>query len=74
MQKDKKSNLRCFNCRFAGPPFKIAGVTHYICEHPSHVEKEKSNPGEVSPFEMLMEFWNTCDMHELKEANEPQTN
>ena len=61
------NNHKCYNCTHASKGFKIAGKTHHSCLNPMHDEKLKS--GELSAWDMLMEFWQTCEHHELKESN-----
>ena len=63
-----KVRKRCHNCIHHGTPFKISKVTHYHCEHPYWTSQpEKYLTGEFSPWDTLVEFWNTCEKHELKE-------
>ncbi len=57
---------KCYNCKHASTGFKIANKTHYQCQHPKHEEGFKS--GELSPWDTLQEFYNTCESHEFKEA------
>src|SRR5690606_801300 len=49
----------------AGQQFKIAGKTHLHCEHPKYPEADKES-GKISPYDTLMEFWNTCNDFESK--------
>lgn len=56
---------KCYNCKFAGKSFKIAGKTHMHCEHPKQDEEFKSNPN-FSAWDTLRVFWNTCQDHKLK--------
>ena len=56
---------KCFNCKHAGPSFKIAGKTHMHCEHPKYTEEDFVN-GKISPWDTLMEFWQTCEDFEPK--------
>jgi hypothetical protein len=46
--------------------FKINGKSHLHCEHPSYTP-ERFLSGELSPWDTLMEFWDTCDKHQFKE-------
>lgn len=57
--------LKCHNCKHASKGFKIGNKTHHQCLHPKW-DKEMRNYN-ISPWETLQEFWNTCDDHELKE-------
>ena len=58
-------NKKCYNCKHAGTPFKINTITHMHCEHPKQLEEYKIN-NNWSAWDTLMEFWMTCDDHELK--------
>ena len=55
---------KCYNCKHASSAFKISGKTHHQCNHPKHEEGFKS--GELSPWDTLQEFYNTCDTHEFR--------
>ena len=55
---------KCYNCKHASMGFKIAGKTHYQCNHPKHDTEFES--GELSPWDTLQEFYNTCESHEFK--------
>lgn len=55
---------KCYNCKHASSAFKIAGKTHHQCNHPNHEAGFES--GELSPWDTLQEFYNTCDSHEFR--------
>lgn len=55
---------KCYNCKHASSAFKIAGKTHHHCNHPKHEAGFES--GELSPWDTLQEFYNTCDTHEFR--------
>ena len=55
---------KCYNCKFASSAFKIAGKTHHQCNHPKHEKGFES--GELSPWDTLQEFYNTCETHEFR--------
>ena len=59
---DKKD--KCWNCKHASSRFQIADKTHYSCLHPKH--KEELRSGELSPWDMLRYWYDTCDSHEKK--------
>lgn len=61
-------NKKCYNCKYAGRQFKIVGKTHLHCEHPKYTEEDMKS-GKITPWDTLMEFWNTCEDHELKQLN-----
>jgi len=66
--EDKPKKPKCYNCKFASPAFKIANKTHHQCSHPKH--DEAFERGELSPWDTLQEFWNTCESHEFKKEIE----
>jgi hypothetical protein len=57
---------KCYNCKHASLAFKIGGKTHHQCNHPKHEKGFQS--GELSPWDTLQEFYNTCDTHEFRKA------
>jgi len=59
----KKIKKKCYNCKHASKPFIIEGRTHVRCNHPKHEEGLTS--GELSFWDTLQEFYNTCDSHEF---------
>lgn len=59
------TNKKCYNCKHASQGFKIAGTTHHSCVHPKWTEEDMIS-GKTSPWDTLMEFWQTCEDHELK--------
>jgi len=63
--EEKPKRRRCYNCKHAGEQFKIAGLTHLHCCHPSY-KKEDFESGKLSAWDTLQEWWNTCHNHELK--------
>lgn len=64
MSKPKKP--QCYNCKFSGDAFKVAGITHHHCHGPEY--EAKDNAGEyISPWDTLREWWDTCEDHQLKE-------
>ena len=62
----KPKPKKCYNCKHASSAFKIAGKTHHQCNHPKHEEGFKS--GELSPWDTLQEFWQSCNDHEFKDT------
>ncbi|MFI1771015.1 hypothetical protein [Thalassobellus citreus] len=64
-----KNKQKCYNCKFAGKPFKIANTTHLHCEHPKWEKEYKENPDSFSGWETLNEFWNTCSDFKQKESS-----
>jgi len=64
MAMSNKEHKKCYNCIHASEGFKIAGKTHFQCMHPIHQDGMQS--GELTPWDTLQEWYNTCDLHELK--------
>jgi hypothetical protein len=60
----KNKKPKCYNCKFASSGFKIVDKTHHQCLHPKH--KAGFESGELSPWDTLQEFYNTCDDHEFR--------
>lgn len=59
---------RCYNCKFAGKQFKITNLTHLHCENETIFPKEKWESGELSPWDSLQVFSDTCKFHEFKDS------
>jgi len=57
-------SAKCHSCKHASTSFKIAGKTHHQCNHPKHEEGFKS--GELSPWDTLQEWYNSCESHDFK--------
>jgi hypothetical protein len=55
-----KVHKKCYNCKFRGDYFKIAKLNHLHCEHPQYT-KERFVSGELSPWDTLREWWDTCE-------------
>ena len=68
----KKVRPRCHNCKFRGEYFRLSdsGINHCHCLHPKYEEQFKSGV-QVSPWDTLKEFWQTCDDHQFKEVEKP---
>lgn len=64
MKNEKLPNPKCYNCKHASDPFKIAGKTHVRCCHKKNEKGLLS--GELSPWDILQEFSNKCEDHEFK--------
>lgn len=57
-------SAKCYNCKHSSVGFKIAGKTHHQCNHSKHEEGFKS--GELSAWDTLQEWYNSCESHEFK--------
>jgi hypothetical protein len=60
----RSASRKCFNCKHASNAFKIAGKTHHQCCHPKHEAGFES--GELSAWDTLQEWYNSCESHELR--------
>jgi len=69
--EEEPKDRKCYNCKHASPGFKISGQTHHQCNHPKHEEGFKS--GDLSPWDTLQEFYNTCESHEFRRATTDET-
>lgn len=58
-------NPRCYNCIHAGQTFKLGNVTHQHCERPKYT-KEKFDKGEISAWDTVKKFSDTCINHSFK--------
>ena len=56
---------KCYNCIHSGETFKISKVTHQHCEHPKYT-REMFESGELSPWDTLCTFSDTCKDHEFR--------
>lgn len=61
----KDNKAKCFNCIHADKSFKIADVSYQHCEHPKYT-KEQFESGELTAWDTLMKFSDTCNDHEYK--------
>jgi hypothetical protein len=59
-----KQTKKCYNCKFASEPFKVAGKTYIHCQHEKYRAGMES--GELSGWDTLMEFWEKCPDHAFK--------
>lgn len=56
---------KCYNCVHADKSFKIVDVTYQHCKHPKYT-REQFESGELTPWDTLMKFSDTCKDHEYK--------
>lgn len=63
----KEKQAKCYNCKFAGKQFKIANMTHLHCENEKKYPSAKFETGELTAWDSLQEFSNTCALHEFKD-------
>ena len=61
----KTIRKRCHNCVFYGDKFKLGSVTYAHCERVQYTEKQY-NSGEVSPYDTVKRFSESCKKHLLK--------
>lgn len=60
---------RCHNCKHAGDQFKIGKLTHLHCKNPEKFPKEKWESGELTAWDSLCVFSDSCPDHEFKESS-----
>lgn len=65
-QPQKKAVRRCFNCRHASKPFKLASGTHHNCLHPNIRKNLREGIDEPSAYDSLTEWHSSCDQWEGK--------
>jgi hypothetical protein len=54
---------KCYNCKFRSPAFKVGKVTHHHCDRPTY-QKRRDQGEEISPWETLVVFSETCKEYE----------
>lgn len=59
---------KCYNCKFAGKQFKVSNVTHLHCEDEKQYPKEKWESGELTAWDSLQKFSDTCEFHEFNDS------
>lgn len=59
---------KCYNCKFAGKQFKVSNVTHLHCEDEKQYPIEKWESGELTAWDSLQKFSDTCGNHEFKDS------
>jgi hypothetical protein len=64
----RKIRPRCCNCIFAGQAFKVVGKTHYHCGDEKQYPPEKMQNGDISPWDTLRGFSDSCNSHEFKQC------
>lgn len=57
---------KCYNCKFASDQFKVIKLTHVHCFDEKQYPEEKLKKGDISPWETLRVFSDTCKNHEFK--------
>jgi hypothetical protein len=62
---EKQTVKKCWNCIYKGDSFKIRKLTHHHCYSPTY-ENQHQQGIDVSPWETLRVFSDTCDEHKLK--------
>jgi len=62
-------NAKCYNCKHSSKQFKIGDLTHLHCLNENIYPEEKLMTGEISPWDTLKVFSDTCDKHESPEQN-----
>ena len=65
LKQNKMKAKICCNCKHSGVQFKLSKVTHCHCEHPKYDERGKA--GELSAWDTLYKFSETCEDFEFKQ-------
>lgn len=63
---NKKS--KCYNCKFSSQQFKVSGKTHVHCQNEYLYPPVNFENGKLSAWDTLMQWWSTCDSHELRQV------
>lgn len=64
--KTKQAN-RCYNCKYAGKPFRAYYTTHIHCRKPEYEDRNNAgNP--LHPWETLRVFSSNCSYFVEKET------
>lgn len=69
----KVKNKKCYNCKFATKGFKVVGKTHHHCLEPTQYPEAEIEAGNISPWDTLREWWDTCEHHKLKIIIKPNS-
>ena len=56
---------KCYNCKHRTEAFKVGKLTHYHCMSPTYT-KQYNEGIDISPWETLRVFSDTCDEHEFR--------
>ena len=67
LEKKVPKFRKCYNCKFAGDHFKIAGKTYLHCHNEELYPPEKMVSGEISHWDTLKEFWERCKRHQFRD-------
>lgn len=61
--KKQKKKPKCHNCKHAGEKFKLGpnSMTHIHCNHKKRLDERRC------AWDTLMEFWQTCELHEFND-------
>ncbi len=64
----KNRKPKCYNCKHSSQQFKVGKLTHLHCQNEELFPKSGFESGEISGWDMLQVFSDTCDNHEFKEV------
>ena len=56
---------KCYNCKHRTEAFKVGKLTHYHCMSPTYT-KQHNDGIDISPWETLRVFSDSCDEHEFR--------
>lgn len=59
------NHKKCYNCIHSSNGFKLGNKTYTQCLHPITYDAMKLS--EITPWETVQEWYNTCELHEPKQ-------
>lgn len=65
-EKPDQRKRRCHNCVHASESFKVLKLTHHHCYKPEHQRRWEMEDPDISPWDTLRVFSDTCNDHEFK--------
>lgn len=68
----EEKKRRCHNCKYSGKQFKIKNLTHLHCENEKLYPFNEIYDGNISPWETLRVFNDTCHEHSFKDEKSNQ--
>ena len=66
----KAKKPKCYNCKFASKQFKVGNFSYLHCQDEKQYPKEKWKRGELTAWDSLQKFSDTCKNHEFRQSSE----
>jgi hypothetical protein len=66
MKTNSTLKPKCYNCKFGGDKFKIAGKTYLHCGNKELYPEKDFEEFKISPWDTLREFSDKCNKHQFK--------